>query len=88
MLPGFRAPETKYFVPFFISCAEAVSKLLLPLYIVFNLLKIHQMCSGWKGTISRTGGQSHVFNFPEYVSRATLDAIGQGDHYGFAGELF
>ncbi|KAJ3874524.1 cytochrome P450 [Lentinula edodes] len=58
MLPGFRAPETKYFVPFFISCAEA-------------------MCSGWKGTISRTGGQSHVFNFPEYVSRATLDAIGQ-----------
>ncbi|KAJ3850477.1 cytochrome P450 [Lentinula lateritia] len=58
MLPGFRAPETKYFVPFFIGCAEA-------------------MCSGWKGTISRTGGQSHVFNFPEYVSRATLDAIGQ-----------
>ncbi|KAJ3748394.1 cytochrome P450 [Lentinula detonsa] len=58
MLPGFRAPETKFFVPFFIGCAEA-------------------MCSGWKGTIARTGGQSHVFNLPEHVSRATLDAIGQ-----------
>ncbi|KAJ3799125.1 cytochrome P450 [Lentinula aff. detonsa] len=58
MLPGFRAPETKFFVPFFIGCAEA-------------------MCSGWKGTIARNGGQSHVFNLPEHVSRATLDAIGQ-----------
>ncbi|KAJ3819916.1 cytochrome P450 [Lentinula raphanica] len=58
MLPGFRAPETKFFVPFFIGCAEA-------------------MCSGWKGAIARNNGQSQVFNFPEYVSRATLDAIGQ-----------
>ncbi|KAF9075478.1 cytochrome P450 [Rhodocollybia butyracea] len=58
MLPGFRAPETKYFVPFFMSCAEA-------------------MCSKWKETISESDGQSHVFSFPEYISRATLDAIGQ-----------
>ncbi|KIK60492.1 hypothetical protein GYMLUDRAFT_609833 [Collybiopsis luxurians FD-317 M1] len=58
MLPGFREPETKYFVPFFVTCAEA-------------------MCSVWKDTIAQSGNQSCVFNFPEYISRATLDAIGQ-----------
>ncbi|KIK60887.1 hypothetical protein GYMLUDRAFT_244040 [Collybiopsis luxurians FD-317 M1] len=60
MLPGFRAPETKFFVPFFISSAEA-------------------MCSVWKAAIAKSGSQSDVFNFPDYISRATLDAIGQSE---------
>ncbi|KAJ3985972.1 hypothetical protein F5890DRAFT_1506636 [Lentinula detonsa] len=35
MTPGFRASETKHFVPIFFACAEAVRRLLQTAIILF-----------------------------------------------------
>ncbi|KAF9075481.1 cytochrome P450 [Rhodocollybia butyracea] len=35
------------------------------------------MCRRWSDILDSSEGQAHVFNIPEWVSRATLDAIGQ-----------
>ncbi|KAF5357736.1 hypothetical protein D9757_011950 [Collybiopsis confluens] len=48
-----------------------------------NLLPVFFSCASqlarrWSDILSGADDQTHIFNFPEWISRATLDAIGQG----------
>jgi hypothetical protein len=36
------------------------------------------MCGRWSDILDSSEDQAHIFNIPEWTSRATLDAIGQG----------
>jgi len=78
MLPAFGAPECKAFLTLFQGCAESVGTESLRILSTLNDDVISQLCNRWMDAINSSKEQSAVLNIPAWMSRATLDAIGEG----------
>lgn len=82
MIPAFGVSETKALLPYFASCAAKVKKKRSnpsrhKAEISFEFS--YQMSTQWKDMISTSLDQSALVNIPAWLSRATLDAIGEGN---------
>src|SRR5882757_3921714 len=82
MLPAFGGPESKAFFPLFKSCAESVGT-----EVTRYSLNTHeqryfsQMSNKWMDIISNSKEQSAVLDVSPWLSRAAMDAIGEGKVY-------
>ncbi len=78
MLPGFGGPESKSFFPIFFACAEKVNLCLHDSFIIYSRL-LSRWPQKWKEAIELNSDQSITLNVTSWVSRAALDAIGEGE---------
>lgn len=72
----FVAPESKAFVPIFRKVGAEVS--LPPIVQVANDRLFHQLTAQWMDIIASSVDQSAVLNVASWLSRATMDSIGEG----------
>ncbi|OJA15903.1 hypothetical protein AZE42_11499 [Rhizopogon vesiculosus] len=76
--PGFGAPESKAFLPLFQGCAESVGTEVTPYSLNSHQQRDpSQLSNKWMDVIMNSKEQSAVLNIPAWLSRATLDAIGE-----------
>ena len=77
MLPGFSGPDAKAFVPIFSGCASKVRWICVDLMLDI-LPMIAKLGAKWRDIITSSTDPSVVLDIPSWASRATLDAIGEG----------
>lgn len=78
MSPAFGAPESRALFPIFNRSAEAVSVVPNPLSADFNL-GWSQITLRWKDLLFCSPTGTVALDVSDWLSRATLDAIGEGE---------
>jgi len=78
MNPGFGMKESRALVPIFTKFAMKVRYACCgPCYCCFFTF-IQQLSNKWKGLILASSNQEMVFDLTNWISKATLDAMGLG----------
>jgi hypothetical protein len=77
LAPAFASTETKSYIPIFHQTAQKV-KLIDILHFIGITYGLVQLCNKWKDIIKERGKGQVTIEVSRWLSRATLDAIGQG----------
>lgn len=79
MSPAFGVPESRALFPIFNRCAESVSaRGIISCTLRSTCLTQWQITLKWKDLLFRSSSDAVALNLSEWLSRATLDAIAEG----------